>query len=124
MVKLAGTLIDNDELFQSSRSTDVTLDGLTITGGRSISGAGGAMNAGGDLTIIDSDISGNIADYGGGGVSGGGSYLTIMNSAINGEMPTRCAPLSESPSMVFPTAPVKNATRAGARNAVALPESA
>ncbi len=69
----ADRLDDNSRIFDASAA--LTLDGLTLTGGRTTADdeGGGAVRATGDLTLINSTVSGNstagdAAD--GGGISG------------------------------------------------------
>ena len=79
-------------IFDLTGSDDVTLQGLTLTGG-STSGTGGAINAsgsgGGSLTIRRSTISGNSSsstgsDNGGGGVFIRDRSLVVIDSTISG----------------------------------------
>lgn len=73
-----------------------TIDGLTITGGRTTQGgpdgdgAGIRVSYGGTLTLIDSDITGNTAT--GDGSAGGGLYsygdVTLTRSTISGNRST------------------------------------
>jgi len=91
---------------------DVTLNGLTITGGTAgrgggianyggltvahstISGnsvghdGGGIYNAHGELTVTDSTISGNSTEYDGGGIYNDGT-LTITNSTVSDNSASR-----------------------------------
>ena len=52
-------LDDNSRIFDAT--ADLTLDGLTLTGGRTTAEGegGGAVRATDDLTLIDSTVSGN-----------------------------------------------------------------
>ncbi len=59
---------------------NLTLSGLTISGGNSNNGGG--INNGGTLTVINSTISGNSSNDGG-GISSGGA-MTVTNSTISG----------------------------------------
>ncbi|MGD9126108.1 MAG: choice-of-anchor Q domain-containing protein, partial [Planctomycetia bacterium] len=63
-----------------SQESEVTLSGLTITGGASGSG-GGIYSSGGNLTIVDSTVTGNTTTILAGGIYSNGN-LTIVNSAI------------------------------------------
>jgi hypothetical protein len=67
-------------IFTVPTGADVTISGLTISGGLAFSG-GGISNAG-TLTVADSTISGNQADAGG-GIDNAGT-LTVTNSTISG----------------------------------------
>ncbi len=67
---------------------NVSISGLTITGGVAAEGAGIA-NRGANLTIIDTIIDNNTANgpaanQGGGGIFSSGGTLTIMDSTISG----------------------------------------
>src|SRR5690606_23750347 len=62
---------------------DVTLNGLTLTGGDVI-GLGGAVRSLENLTIIDSTISGNRASSDGGGIAQLAGELSISSSTISG----------------------------------------
>jgi CSLREA domain-containing protein len=59
----------------------VQLDGLTISGGRSVSG-GAILNIG-TLTVTNSAIRNNSAESQGGGIWNGGGTLTLTNSLIS-----------------------------------------
>jgi len=77
---------------------DVTLSGMTLKGGDTISGApGGAISSQENLTILNSTIIGNSTGSGqsgflaGGGGNGGGIYirrgdLTVVDSTISGNV--------------------------------------
>jgi Ca2+-binding RTX toxin-like protein len=65
-------LDDNSRIFDAT--ADLTIDGLTLTGGGS--GAAGA----GDLTVTNSTVSGNR----GSALSGG--YVTLINSTVTGSV--------------------------------------
>jgi len=62
-------------------SDDVSLKGLTITGGSAYKG-GGIYNYNGPLTIVNTMLSGNSADYFGGGIYNDG-LLTLTNSTLS-----------------------------------------
>ena len=67
----ASLLDDNSRIFDASAA--LTLDGLTLTGGRTTATeAGGAVRASGDLTLTNSTVSGNSTAEirRGGGISG------------------------------------------------------
>jgi predicted outer membrane repeat protein len=61
---------------------NVTLDGLTITGGKRTSDEGGGIASVGTLTVSNCALSGNSAYFGGGIASGG--TLTVINCALSG----------------------------------------
>jgi len=65
------------------------LDGVNVTDGSSPTGFGGAVFAGGTITMIDSTVSGNTTSSAGGvgGVFAAGS-ATLTNSAITGNTAT------------------------------------
>ncbi len=64
-----------------NNSSNVFLDGLTITGGTTTSSGGGIHNSE-SLTITNSTVSGNSAYLSGGGISNRGT-LTITNSTVS-----------------------------------------
>ena len=84
-------LDDNSRVFNiTSSTTEATLTGLTITGGRTTSTSdvgGGIFNDDGSLTVTNSIISGNstsgLLAHGGGIYSDNGA-LTVTNSTISG----------------------------------------
>ncbi len=69
---------------------DVTLDGLTVTGGRVTSDAGGAIRfqSAGMLSIRNSVVSGNVANNGGGIYSQFDGTVSITSSTISGNTAT------------------------------------
>lgn len=82
-------LDDNSRIFNITSSiAETTLDGLTLTGGRTTAdnAAGGAVSSLADLTIIDSTVSGNSTA--GSGAAGGGIFgvntVTLTNSTVGG----------------------------------------
>jgi CSLREA domain-containing protein len=81
------TVVDADT--DDGNAVNVTLRGLTITGGvdRAPRGTGpaggGIVNAGSVLTIVDVVVHGNESDEGGGGIGNSGN-LTIAGSTISG----------------------------------------
>jgi CSLREA domain-containing protein len=82
----ADRLDDNTRIFEATAGA-LTLEGLTLTGGRTTASfaGGGAVRAAGALTMIDSMVSGNsTAGYaaGGGGVFAGD--LTLIDSVVLG----------------------------------------
>ena len=93
----AGALDDNSRIFVApfeigtnpdgslfDASADLTIDGLTVTGGRADEG-GGAIRASGALTVEDSTLSGNSTDSfqsAGGAINARGG-LTLANSTIS-----------------------------------------
>ena len=75
----ARRLDDNSRIFDASDR--LTLDGLTLTGGRTTAdgeGGGAVRSTGASLTLIDSTVSGNstAGDY----ADGGGIYRTTATS--------------------------------------------
>jgi len=81
-------LDDNSRVFNISSSTAATtINGLTITGGRTTgtSESGGGILSAADLTLIDSNVSGNSAAgtaASGGGIASNGS-LRIVDSTVS-----------------------------------------
>ncbi|MHC4993726.1 MAG: choice-of-anchor Q domain-containing protein [Planctomycetota bacterium] len=68
-------------IFIVGQETDVTLSGLTITGGDMADLGGGVYKRSGTLTLIDSTVSGNTA-HAGGGVMNFEGVATILNTLI------------------------------------------
>ena len=82
----AGLLDDNSRIFNAA--ADLTLDGLTLTGGRTVAAAesGGAVNGQQDITLLNSTVAGNStagADANGGAIFTFGN-LAVTNSSISG----------------------------------------
>ena len=67
-------------VFSVAAGSDVTLEGLVITGGYSPDSGGGILNQG-TLTIQDSTIQGNATEFDGGGISNSGT-LTVDNCGV------------------------------------------
>lgn len=65
---------------------DVDIEGLTLTGGRVLAEAGGAIRflSAGTLTIRSSTISGNVAANAGGVYSGADGHIEVIDSAVSG----------------------------------------
>lgn len=73
---------DNSRVIDSG-ADNLTLQGLTITGGRTTNDSGGGIEAGGTLRIVNSTIAGNFAD----GSHGGGIFgdtVELINSTVRG----------------------------------------
>ena len=87
-----GTTIERDANAPAFRILSVvaagtlTLQGLTLSGGRS--NFGGGISNGGMLTLIDCSLTGNSANSGGGGISNDGGTLALIGSILtrNGAM--------------------------------------
>src|SRR5207237_1712481 len=63
----------------------VTLDGLTVSGGRSAADGGGIFKSSGTVTISNCVVSGNVVTAGGGGgIYNGTGPMTIINSTVSG----------------------------------------
>ena len=73
-------------IFLVSSGTQVSISGITISGGNVPLGTdgGGILNNGGTLTITSSTLSGNSAGNDGGGISNEGGTLTITSSTLSG----------------------------------------
>jgi CSLREA domain-containing protein len=67
-------------------SVDVTLQGMTITGGRTFVGNGGGINVTGGAVLLVSQchVTGNLARAGGGLYASSDSSLTVLNSTVSG----------------------------------------
>jgi predicted outer membrane repeat protein len=78
----AGTeLVDNVRIF--SATANLTLEGLTLTGGVAGSGqSGGAVNSDATVTLTNSTVTGNSAGLHGGGISA--DTATLTNSTVSG----------------------------------------
>ncbi|MGH8588972.1 MAG: hypothetical protein ACREXX_06435, partial [Gammaproteobacteria bacterium] len=71
-------------LLSVSATGDLTLQHLTLRGGRSSYVGGGVLNRGGTLSISNSTVSGNTTLYDGGGVANEGGAFTISHSTVSG----------------------------------------
>ena len=70
-------------LYQTAAQIDVTISGLTITGGDEVNG-GGIFALGENLTLNNSVLTGNHADGAGGGLFASFGDVTITGSVISG----------------------------------------
>ena len=85
------TIIDANEIdrvLHILAGAELTLSGVTITGGHAVfvdgtTGRGGGITSFGSLTITDSEITSNRADYGGGGIRSNQGSLTITDSVVS-----------------------------------------
>ena len=84
-------LDDNSRVLDFSGSGDLTLTGLTITGGRvtadDVDGGGIRFNSTGTLLLDQSTVSGNStsgSSANGGGISSAGGNVSLTNSTISG----------------------------------------
>ena len=71
-----------DRVLHVVGATEVTLQGLTITDGRT-SGVGGGILNGGDLTVANSLIVDNFAQFGGGIATEGEAATTLVNTTLS-----------------------------------------
>jgi hypothetical protein len=73
-------------IFSVDKGAQVTISGLTITGGSTgVDGGGGIANEG-TLTVTDSNFSGNTSVGGFGGGIGNDGTLTVINSTFSGNL--------------------------------------
>ncbi len=87
----ANTIIDasglGDRVLQVLPGGDLTLDGVTVTGGNESTGTGGGTGGGilndGTLAVTNTTISGNMATYQGGGIFNNGT-LVVTSSTFSG----------------------------------------
>ncbi len=81
-------------IFTVTAGAEVTISGLTITGGRAVNGGG--IDNSGTLTLTNSTLSGNSApgDFGG-GIDNSGT-LTLTNSTLSGNSATVGGGISNS----------------------------
>jgi predicted outer membrane repeat protein len=63
---------------------DVTISGLTITGGDTPGSGGGIFNEATDLTVLRSTLSGNVAGDSGGGIYSRGGSVTVRETTLSG----------------------------------------
>lgn len=86
-----GTAKSNSVFRILGANIQVTVSGLTVTGGNSYSGGGGGFYAEGDsmtLTLQNCKVSGNEAAYGGGVYVLGGGSLTAVDTEISNNTAT------------------------------------
>jgi len=76
-------------IFNQTETIDVTLSGLTLTGGNSGSFDGGAIRNFENLTLVGSNLYGNSADDGGAIAISQGGHLTVIDSALHGNSAVR-----------------------------------
>jgi hypothetical protein len=74
-------------VFFVNTGANLTLNGITVTNGRTPSIGGGIYNDGGTLSLTNSTVSGNTADNGGGIYNQGGT-TTLTNSTVSGNTAT------------------------------------
>jgi hypothetical protein len=68
---------------------NVRIEGMTITGGRSIGPGGGIWNSEA-LELVDTVVTGNASDWNGGGIANlYGGRLTVANSTVSGNSAVR-----------------------------------
>ncbi|TWT35311.1 hypothetical protein KOR34_02010 [Posidoniimonas corsicana] len=81
-----GLLDDNSRVFNFSATTgDLTLTGLTLTGGRATGSGGGIrFNGSGTLALIESTLSGNTSHFDGGGIYTRAGGVTLTSSTLSG----------------------------------------
>ena len=82
------TIIQNtsypaDRIFNVESGATVTISGLTVQNGTSLTGYGGGIVNAGNLTLNGLTVSGNAADAGGGGVSNLSGSLTLSGVAVS-----------------------------------------
>ena len=72
-------------VFRITSDHTVTIEGLTIRGGRAFISGGGIRNEGSILTVNNCVISSNTSELAGGGLHNGfGSRLTLISSVVSG----------------------------------------
>ncbi len=101
-------------IFLVSSGTQVSISGMTISGGNVSSGIGGGgiLINGGTLTITSSTISGNSADQGGGIFNQGGT-LTITSSTISGNSANIGGGVFSNTDLSGPKTTITNSTISG-----------
>ncbi|TWT29357.1 hypothetical protein KOR42_55300 [Thalassoglobus neptunius] len=74
---------NSSRVFFANSAGDVTISGVTITGGNATNSGGGILNQAGTLTVRDSVVTGNVAGNDGGGLySQLSGTLHVENSVI------------------------------------------
>ena len=76
----AGDLLDDNSRVFNVSSANLTLSGLTVTGGRATTDGGGVQAGNGNLSLINSSVSGNSTT--GSGATGGGINIDAGNISL------------------------------------------
>ncbi len=76
---------NTSRVFSVNSGGNLTINGVTITNGRTGSNDGGGISNNGTLTLTNSTVSGNTATNEGGGIYNlAGSQMTLTNSKVSG----------------------------------------
>ncbi|KAA0139974.1 hypothetical protein FYZ48_08595 [Gimesia chilikensis] len=86
------TIIDatglDDRVFDVFTGADLTLQGLTVTGGNAVGTSGGGIRNIGTLSLVNTSVEGNTAELNGGGILNGElgqqGTLNLSNSQVSG----------------------------------------
>jgi CSLREA domain-containing protein len=71
-------------IFHVTSGTQVSISGMTVSGGKVSSGdGGGILNDGGTLTLTDFTVAANAAESSGGGIANNGGTLTLTDSTVS-----------------------------------------
>ena len=81
----ANSLADNSRVLNfTAGSGDLTLTGLTITGGRNAGSGGGIYSLSGAVLLTSSTVSGNSSGDSGGGIYTNSGAVTLTSSTVSG----------------------------------------
>ena len=86
------TIIDatglDDRVFDVFTDADLTLHGLTVTGGNAVGTSGGGIRNIGTVSLVNTSVEGNTAEFNGGGILNGElgqqGTLNLSNSQVSG----------------------------------------
>jgi CSLREA domain-containing protein len=78
----------NSRVFRVEGGSNVTISGMTISGGNAFGFAGGIQTLGGNLTLIDCHITNNVSGNYAGGIFNAGGALVLERTTVSGNTKT------------------------------------